>query len=191
MNANSQNLQAQLLKISKNLNDTGPQDSQKMLCEMEIVLSDLNKDAEYEGALAAPVGEVINHLNNWIADKYAIDIAYRNFSDRIPGPYRDGIADHFNDHAKEERGHAYDLNMIVIGLNSDPIQTMIRIPSCPSNIQGFISTLISMELKAVQAGRKAIELAGDLTSLKVTAENILNIDTQHLNDLRRFSKNIR
>jgi bacterioferritin (cytochrome b1) len=140
-----------------------------------------------EGEYAAPDGQVIAHLQKFLSDKYAIDVAYRNFSDRIRGPLRQGLAEHFYEHADEERKNAYELNMKVIALGADPIQTQISVPACTPNISAFVQVLMQMELDAIEAGRELARLAGDNLGLKVLAENTVLLDSHHLDDLRRWA----
>lgn len=139
-----------------------------------------------EGGLACPAGQMIAHLQEWLHGKYAIDIAYRSFADRVKGPWRDALVDHWHEHAKEERSHAYDLAMRISGLGGDPAQVAVQVPACTPNLGGFMATLMNMELESISAGREACRLAGDSTAFRVMAENIILIDTQHLDDLRRM-----
>jgi len=140
-----------------------------------------------EGAFGVPPGQVIAHLQKFLNAKYAIDVAYRSFADRVRGPWRDALVDHWHDHAKEERDHAYDLAMKVVGLGSDPIQTAVQVPVCTANLSGFMQVLSNMELEAIAAGRELINISGNNTAMKVMAENIVVVDTQHLDDLRRMA----
>ena len=139
-----------------------------------------------EGDLAVPTSQIVAHLNHWLRAKYEIDAAYRSFADRIKGPWRDALVEHWQEHAKEERGHAYDLAMKIVGLGSDPIQTAINVPTCPANLVAFGAVLVDMELKAIDAAHKTIEMSGTMRSLAVMAENMMLTDTQHLDDLRRM-----
>lgn len=143
-----------------------------------------------EGSLAVPTSQMVAHLNHWLRAKYEIDAAYRSFADRIKGPWRDALVDHWQEHAKEERGHAYDLAMKIVGFGSDPIQTAINVPMCPANLVAFGAVLIDLELKAIDAAHKTIEMSGTMRALAVMAENMMLTDTQHLDDLRRMISNL-
>ena len=143
-----------------------------------------------EGELAAPEGQLIAHLQKFLSAKYAIDMAYRNFADRIRGPWRDSLVEHWHEHAKEERQSTYDLSMKVVGLGGDPMQTYVQIPACTPNVGAFMQVLMSMELDAIEAGRELSRLAGDNMGLRVLAENTVVLDTHHLDDLRRMSAKI-
>lgn len=153
------------------------------------VLSIANRIAftpEKEGNFAVPVGQVVAHLQKYLCAKYAIDVAYRSFADRVKGPWRDALYEHWDEHAKEERKAAYDIAMKIVGLGADPIVTSIQVPPCTANLVGFMKCLKMMELDAIENGRTLIKLAGDNTSMKIFAENLILVDTQHLDDLRRM-----
>ena len=139
-----------------------------------------------EGALSVPDGQVIAHLSHFISAKYSVEIAYRNFSDRIKGLWRDSLVEHWHKHAQDERQSTYDLSMKLIGLGGDPVLTMIQIPVCTSNVIGFHQILMKMELEAIEAGRTLIQMAGQNTGLKVLAENTVLLDSHHLDDLKRM-----
>src|SRR5262249_52439317 len=127
----------------------------------------------------------IAHLQHFLSAKYAVEMSYRSFADRVKGPWRDALVDHWHEHAKDERDSAYQLAMKVVGLGGDPIQTGITIPPCPANVAGFCKVLMDQELEAIEAGRKLIVFAGVNTGLKVLAENTVVLDSHHLDDLRR------
>lgn len=139
-----------------------------------------------EGQFAAPDGQVIAHLQRFLTAKYAIDIAYRSFADRVHGPWRDALVDHWHDHAKEERDQAYQLAMKLSALGADPMQTGVEVPHCQPTVPHFCKALMALELKGIENGRKLIVLAGDNTAMKVLGENVVLTDTHHLDDLRRM-----
>ena len=140
-----------------------------------------------EGEFAVPDGQVIAHLQKFLAAKYAIDMAYRNFSDRICGPWRESLAQHWYEHAEQERQSTYELMMKVVGMGADPMQTYVQIPACTPNVSAFVQVLMQLELEAVEAGRELARLAGENMGLRVLAENTVVLDTHHLDDLRRWN----
>lgn len=143
-----------------------------------------------EGELSVPVGQMIAHLNSWLTAKYRIDAAYRSFADRVRGPWRDSLVGHWQEHAKEERDQGYELAMKIVGLGGDPAQTIIDVPQCPANLAAFCAVLMDLEVKAIQRAHEAIAMSGTMRSLGVLAENIMLVDTQHLDDLRRMCVNL-
>lgn len=150
----------------------------------------IRNPASPEGELAVPLGQVVAHLNSWLTAKYRIDAAYRSFADRVKGPWRDSLVDHWHKHAEEERRQAYDLAMKIVGLGGDPAQTVIDVPACPASLPAFCAVLMDLEVKAIERAHETIEMAGSMRSLGVLAENIMVVDTQHLDDLRRMTADL-
>lgn len=143
---------------------------------------------EKEGGYAGPDGQVISLLQEFLNAKYSIDNAYRSFADRVRGPWRDALVDHWQEHAKEERSAAYDIAMKIVGLGADPMVTVTSVPQCPGNLDAFCQVLAKMELDTIENGRKLIAMSGDNAAMKVFAENLVLVDTKHLDDLRRMSQ---
>lgn len=139
-----------------------------------------------EGELAVPEGELIAQLGKWLTAKYRIDAAYRSYADRIRGPWRDSLVDHWYKHAEEERQQAYDLAMKIVALGGDPMQTVIDVPASPANLMGFCANLMQLELDAIENAHATIRMAGANGPVRVLAEQIMLVDAQHLDDLRRM-----
>lgn len=139
-----------------------------------------------EGELAVPDGELLAQLGKWLTAKYRIDAAYRSYADRVKGPWRDALVGHWYRHAEEERRQAYDLAMKIIALGGDPIQTMIDVPACPANLMGFCASLMQLELAAIENAHEVVRMAGQNGPVRVLAEQIMLVDAQHLDDLRRM-----
>ena len=180
-------------QISNTLNRIASKIEASQNPSMTSVLADIGRvilavdDGTSEGKLGCPPAQIISHLNNYLNAKMAISLAYENFADRVKGPWRDALVDHWYVHAKEEREHKYDISMRILGFGGDASQSIVQIPQCPPNLEGFFRVLMAMEIEAIAAGRETIKLAGDHTSLKVMSENMILIDTQHLDDLKRSS----
>jgi bacterioferritin (cytochrome b1) len=139
-----------------------------------------------EGSLAVPTGQLIAHLQKWLGAKYRIDAAYRSFADRVKGPWRDSLVEHWTTHAGEERQAAYDLAMKIVGLGGDPNVTIIEVPQTTPNLGALCAVLMGLEVKAIEAARETMSMSGDRVSLRVLAENICLVDTAHLDDLTRM-----
>lgn len=173
-------------RVASRLQDRSSPELGKVVLALENDL-DIQVAESPEGNLSVTDGEAIAHLQKWLLAKYAIDVAYRNFADRVRGPWRDALVDHWYEHSKEERQHAYDLTMKIIGMGADPSVTMIQVPPVTPGPEAMMATLMKMELEAISAGREAVRMAGGRQSLRVMAENFILVDTQHLDDLRRWS----
>jgi bacterioferritin (cytochrome b1) len=143
--------------------------------------------ADQEGALGAADGQIIAHLGKILTAKYAIESSYRSFADRVKGPWRDALVEHWHEHAGDERKSAYAFAMKIVGLGGDPIQTAVMIPACVPDVGALVKVLADQELAAIAACRELVQLAGDNTSLRLLAEETILLDTHHLDDLRRMS----
>jgi len=162
------------------------------LSSLAARISNTNKVSltpEKEGEYDSPDGEIIHILQDILNCKYAIDAAYRSFSDRVRGPWRDALVDHWYEHAKEERAAQYDIAMKIEGMGADAMVTIISVPTCPANVEAFCQVLANMELELISKQRSLLECSGSNTSMKVFAENLILVDTQHLDDLRRMFGN--
>jgi bacterioferritin (cytochrome b1) len=156
------------------------------MSKIRTSLAGLLMAVEENDGFTVPAAQIITHLIEWQNAKYTIDIAYRNFADRVKSPWRDALADHWYKHAEEERANAYNLSMKIISLGSDPTHTNIQIPPCPATLAGFCATLMDLEIKAIEKGKQAAAFAGENASLRVFAEDIILVDSQHLDDLKRW-----
>jgi bacterioferritin (cytochrome b1) len=153
--------------------------------EPEVVV-----EGSSEGNLAVPTGQLIAHLQKWLGAKYRIDAAYRSFADRVKGPWRDSLVEHWTTHAGEERQAAYDLAMKIVGLGGDPNVTIIDVPQTTPNLGAMCAVLMGLEVKAIEAARETMSMSGERVSLRVLAENICLADTAHLDDLMRMTSGV-
>lgn len=138
------------------------------------------------GELAAPEGQILAHLGTILHAKYAIEMSYRSFADRVRGPWRDAMVEHWQEHAKDERESAYKIAMKMVALGGDPMLASIQVPPCPSNLAGFYKSLAKQEMDAIVACRELIQLAGNNTGLRLLAEETITLDSHHLDDLFRM-----
>ncbi len=188
--------QKRILRVASALDKAESPSVKKLAAEIgKVVLALEHEGVEAaegspEGRLAVPVGQVIAHLQQWLGAKYRIDAAYRSYADRVKGPWRDSLVAHWQEHAGEERTAAYDIAMKIVGFGGDPSVTVLEVPQAPADLGAFCSVLMNLELQAIEKGREAMSMAGEMTSLKVMAENMILQDSQHLDDLRRMCVNI-
>lgn len=151
------------------------------------VTQTLNEDPR-EGTFTCSEGEMISMLRQFLTAKYVIEISYRNFADRITGPWRDGLVDHLYEHAKEERDHQYSLTMKLVSMGVDPMIGTIQIPQVSPEIRSLFQNLMELELQALEVERKIIACCGDNVGLRVLIENMSAVDDHHLQDLIRLSE---
>lgn len=139
-----------------------------------------------EGSLAVDASVVCLTLQKWLELKYSLEVAYRSFADRSRGPWRDALVDHWYEHAKDEKKHQYSLAMKIVGLGGDPAVTCINIPQCELSLKNFFLCLMELELQTIEIGREVIRISGDNTGLRLLAEEMVLLDSHHLDDLKRM-----
>jgi bacterioferritin (cytochrome b1) len=144
-------------------------------------------DPSAEGEPGAPPGQIISLLRSYLTLKYTTDVAYRNLSDRLHGPWREAMTKHMYEHAEDERNHTYAIAMKIIGLGGDPVvQTINAIPDSTPNLTSILTALAGLELQAIKIARGLLFLSGEDDGLRVFVEDILLKDSHHLDDLRRM-----
>ncbi len=153
---------------------------------LKVAESVLSPDPR-EGLFNTSKDNVIFCLTNLLSQKYSLHVAFRSNADRIhSSAWRDSLFEHFEDHAEEELDMAYDIAMKIVSLGSDPVVSNIEIPYCAADVSSVFNMLIEMELKAIDTANRLAKMSGNNTSLRVLAENIVLIDTQHIDDIRRM-----
>jgi bacterioferritin (cytochrome b1) len=194
MSASNINLQGRILRIANALNKAQHPSKSKLAIEIGKVVIALESDVPItsspEGILNAPSGQIIAELSGLLSLKYQKDATYRSFSDRTRGPWRDSLVDHWYEHSKDEREHAYAIAMKIIGFGGDPILATLNVPICPANLTGFFTVLLNLELKAIETERRIIELAGTQDALRVLMEDLMLKDSHHIDDLRRMGNEV-
>lgn len=145
---------------------------------------------EHEGDLGSNQAAVCELLMQLLHCKYGLDIMYRSFADRLGEPWRDSLAKHWYEHAEDERKMSYDVAMKLYGMHCDPILGMIDVPKCDSAFDSLCQCLADVELQCIKLSRDILSVCGENVSLRVFIENIIVLDTHHLDDLRRICKSL-
>jgi bacterioferritin len=142
------------------------------------------------GEFAAPIGQVLAQLQELLTLKYTKDVTYRSYVDRVRGPWRDSLYEHWTEHAEEERGHAYDIAMKIVAIGGDPGLASVQVPLSPPHLVGFYMALSDLELRALEAGHALLQMAGKNDPLRLMVEQIMYVDAQHMDDLRRMFESV-
>lgn len=182
---NPETVSTELVRIA-DLADSGPSRSAISDAMAGVLAAVTAAQPPHSEDFAVPLGQVLAHLGKWLTAKYRIDAAYRSYADRVRGPWRDALVDHWYKHAEEERRQGYDLAMKIVAIGGDPIQTVIEVPPATASLGAFCAQLAKLEADAIENGKVAIQMAGGNAPLRVLAEQIIYVDAQHLDDLRRM-----
>jgi len=111
---------------------------------------------------------------------------YHNYKTQLQGLSRDPIAQHFEEHAKEEAEHIDILQRHLVGMGVVPTTERLPIPqvTCPS-IQAIVAMQLEIELAAVDVYEQILTLMADSpTALRVDIETILSQEQEHSHDLQ-------
>jgi bacterioferritin (cytochrome b1) len=141
--------------------------------------------APQEGFPGLAQPDLLKKLQKVLELKYTGILAYTHYADRIRAPFRDSIADHFKEHAKEERRGAYDYALKMTALGGEPEARIGKIPNV-SGIKQICMALMTAELGLLDAERELVDLSGDYTGFRLMVEEHLRLDQAHLDDLRRL-----
>lgn len=118
--------------------------------------------------------------------RYLMDICLRNHSDRLHGPWRDSLVDHWYEHAEEQRSMAYDLAMKLVAMGIDPSLTDIKIPASDNDLNSMILDL-SSRLRSLLAMGESILNTSPSSAIRIMIENHIVTDNQHLDDIIRMT----
>jgi len=139
-----------------------------------------------EGLPLAPQEVLLKKLSALLVLKNGAQLMYHTYADTFRGPDREGLYDHFEEHAAEERAGSYDYAMKLIALGGGPLPTKgTKFPEA-TGIQEALTHVIQYEKELIQATRDLHALCGEYLGLKLLLEDNLLKDQRHLDDSRRW-----
>lgn len=125
-------------------------------------------------------------IGKYFQSRVKAEIACRNNADRLQGPWRDSVVQHWKEHAEEHRSMIYDLSMkMITTLGMDPkVDFVTMAPDNPA-FESLLGDLESRSRELLDIGRQILEL--DIgVELRVLIENQILTDSQHLSDAIRM-----
>lgn len=130
-------------------------------------------------------GSVVNALKHLLAHKYQLMLSYVNYGDTLRHLARDGLYAHFQEHAAEERGHAYELakRLTALGETAD---VSLGVLAPVATVEEALLALLRLEQQAQQMWRTLRSYAGENLSLDSFCQDSAWRDGQHADDLRRY-----
>lgn len=138
-----------------------------------------------EGLPAVPQDVLLKKLAGLVSLKLGAVTMYTVYSDAIRAPFRDSLAEHFNEHAAEERGGVYDYSMKIIALGGRLATKSTRPPEA-NGLQEILTAVIQFEKGILEATRGLLAVCGDYAGLRLLLEDNLLKDQRHLDDARRM-----
>lgn len=112
---------------------------------------------------------------------------YTVYKSMLTGPMRDGIAEHFDEHADDELEHIETLQRHLIGRGVKPTLERLEIPEADSlrglTWSAIVTLQVQYEQDAVTMYTNILKVLDD-EALRVDIENILSKEQEHLQDLK-------
>lgn len=104
----------------------------------------------------------------------------------VRGPGRDGLSEHFLEHAEDEQSHAETLQRHLVGRGIDPTRELLEIPDA-EGWEDIIQLQAQFEQKAIDTYQSILDaLEDDDSALRIDIENILVKEQEHLHDLQLY-----
>ena len=142
----------------------------------------------------AAAENIIGVLNNLLLDEYLQRDVYETYSYYLFGLCSPALQQHLKEHRAEEDKHIEILQRYLMGLEADPLLKRHPIPKILPPITNILEKDLDLERKAVIHYASAIRLLADtaepeLISLRVSLENILVEEQEHVHDLVQWLRN--
>lgn len=131
--------------------------------------------------------ELIEGLNEDLANEYTAVISYLLYSRRVTGPLRPELAGFLESEIADELEHAKFLAHKIVALGGEPATVPAPV-DLPSSNRGMLQAALQAEKETIERyTRRAqqAEAAGEL-GLKVELENLVAEETRHREDLERI-----
>lgn len=131
--------------------------------------------------------ELIDGLNQDLADEYQAIIMYQTFAATVKGPYRKDLSEFFRGEIPDELGHAEYLADKVVALGGRPTTRPSDVPMV-DDARGMLDAVMRAERKAIDEYKKRTELAeeyGDV-GLKVVLEEHISDETKHFEEVQKM-----
>ncbi len=142
-----------------------------------------------EGLYAVNELQIIEILQKILSGKYALMVMYLHYGATLLAHWRDGVHEHFQEHAKEEQLSAYYLakKIVAMGGQATPKVGTVR----------PVATFADMGLELLKAEQKVLRLwselnlaAGQNLGLQSLAQDGALLDQQHADDIRRYMRSM-
>lgn len=130
---------------------------------------------------------LIDNLNQDLADELGAIIQYITYAAKVTGPYRPQLASFFLEEVGDEQLHAQFLANKIVALGGEPTTTAAAVPSANSNKE-MLEAVLAAETRAVaNYGQRAEEANafGD-KGLAVQLEDMIRDETEHMEETRRI-----
>jgi len=131
--------------------------------------------------------ELINKLNEDLANELSAIIQYITYSAQVTGPYRPQLSSFFLQEVPDEQGHAEFLANKIVALGGIPTTNPAPVASAETNKE-LLEAVLAAERKAILGYKERAEQADEFgdVGLKVQLEDMVRDETTHAEETERI-----
>ncbi|MFS0752231.1 ferritin-like domain-containing protein [Oceanobacillus sp. 1P07AA] len=133
------------------------------------------------------VQELIDGLNEDLANEYAAAIQYTYSASVVTGLYRSALKPFFESEINDELGHALYLSEKIKTLGGTPTTTAASIPQ-PTEVADLLKAALQSETDTIERYEKRKQQAEKLkfTELVVKLDDLISDETHHKEEIERL-----
>ena len=133
--------------------------------------------------------ELIEGLNEDLANEYSAAIMYTSYAATVTGLYRQTLKPFFEGEISDEQGHALYLAEKISTLGGTPTTVPAKVEQ-PTDVKDMLETAYQAEKETIEryeARKKQADELG-LTELVIKLEDLIADETGHMEELGRILK---
>ncbi len=131
--------------------------------------------------------QLIDGLNEDLANEYGAAIQYTYSASVVSGLYRTSLKSFFEEEVTDELGHALYLSEKIKSLGGIPTTTSAKVPQ-PTEVKELLEALLKAEIDTIDRYEKRKLQAEELrlTELVITLEDMIADETGHKEEIERI-----
>lgn len=131
--------------------------------------------------------ELIQGLNEDLANEYGAMIQYTYSASVVSGLYRSALKPFFESEIADEQGHALYLSEKIKSLGGTPTTTAVAPPQ-PTDVTDLLKAVLKAETETIERYEERKKLAEELkmTELVVQLEDMISDETHHKEEIERL-----
>ncbi|WP_100398008.1 ferritin-like domain-containing protein [Bacillus sp. FJAT-44742] len=131
--------------------------------------------------------ELIDGLNEDLANEYAASIMYSNYAAVVSGLYRQVLKPFFESEISDEQGHALYLAEKIKTLGGTPTTRAAEVKQT-SDVYEMLQNARQSEIDTIERYKKRVKLAEELgfVELQIKLEDLIADETGHMEELDRL-----
>lgn len=135
----------------------------------------------------AKIKELIDGLNEDLANEYAAVIMYTNYAAVVTGMYRQVLKPFFEEEIADELGHALYLSEKIKTLGGEPTTTPVAVKQT-DDVKEMLENVRQAEKDTIERYKKRVKQAEELglIELQIKLEDFIADETNHMEEMDRL-----